>query len=575
MRLQTTKSKNAESFYVVKSTYQNGKHSNVIVEKLGTLPEVIKKANGEDPYKWAKAYVDKLNIEEKESKTPIFTEFSPFSTIKKNDNKTFNGGYLFLQQIYHMLKLNKICYAISSKYSFEYSLSEILRNLINSQILSPSSKKSACDYSKKNLEGFHCDVHQIYRALSVISSESDFIMKELYKNSTKITKRNTSILYYDCTNFFFEIESANGIRQYGVSKEHRPNPIVQLGMFMDADGIPLAFCVNEGNTNEQTTMKPLEKKIINDYGKSKFIVCTDAGLSSTTNRKFNNVADRAFVTTQSVKQLKGFLKEWALSPEGWSLDGKNNYNISEIDEEKFYDKTFFKERWINENGLEQHLIITYSIKYRDYHKKIRNEQITRALKIISNNPNKIEKSKQTDYKRLIAKTSITSDGEIANKKIYSLNDSVILEESKYDGFYAVCTNLEDDVQTIIKINKRRWEIEESFRIMKTEFKARPVYLSRDDRIKAHFTICVLSLIIFRLLEKILNEKYTVSEIIRTLQGMKFYKLIGKGYIPLYERTELTDDLHEKFGFRTDYEIVTETNMKKIYYNTKNPKHCAI
>lgn len=575
MRLQTTKSKNAESFYVVKSIYRNGKRSNVIVEKLGTLPEVIKRANGEDPYEWAKAYVEKLNIEEKESKEPVFVEFSPYAMLKENDNRTFNGGYLFLQQIYHTLKLHKICYAISSKHSYEYSLSAILGNLIYAQILSPSSKLSAGEYSKKFLEGFHCDIHQIYRALSVIASESDFIMKELYKNSTKIIKRNTSVLYYDCTNFFFEIEEAKGIRQYGISKEHRPNPIVQLGLFMDADGIPLAFCVNEGNTNEQTTMKPLEQKIISDFGKSKFVVCTDAGLSSVANRKFNNVADRAFVTTQSVKQLKSHLKEWALSPDGWSLNGKDKYNINEIEEDKFYDYTFFKERWINENGLEQRLIVTYSVKYRNYQASIRNEQIERALKSMADKSQKTDRYKQNDYKRFIRRTSVTPDGEIADKKVYSLNDELISEESRYDGFYAVCTNLEDDVQTIIKINKRRWEIEESFRIMKTEFKARPVYLSRDDRIKAHFTICVLSLIIFRLLEKKLDEIYTVTEIIKTLQGMNFYELVGKGYIPLYQRSKLTDELHEKFDFRTDYEIISSKNMKKIFYSTRNPKHCAV
>lgn len=575
MRLQTTKSKNSESFYVVKSVYSNGKRTNKIIEKLGTLPEVIEKANGEDPYIWAKKYVEKLTQEERAAKEPIIVRYSPYKNIDKNANHFFNGGYLFLQQIYHELKLNKICYSISAKYSFEYSLSAILSSLIYARILSPGSKQSSFDYSKKFLENPGIDLHQIYRALSIIANESDFIMKEVYKNSIAITKRNTNILYYDCTNFFFETETSKGLRQYGVSKENRPNPIVQLGLFMDADGIPLAFCVNAGNTNEQTTLKPIEQKIISDYGKSKFIVCTDAGLASTANRKFNNVADRAFVTTQSVKQLKGFLKEWALSPDGWTIDGKSKFNLDEIDEDKFYDTVFFKERWINENGLEQRLIVTYSVKYRDYQQSIRNEQISRAKKLLNSNPNSINKSKQTDYKRLITKTAVTNEGEVADKNIYELNNELIANECIYDGFYAVCTNLEGATKEIIKINHNRWEIEESFRIMKTEFKARPVYLSRDDRIKAHFTICILALIIYRHLEKILDHKYTTETIIKTLQNFNFVELIGKGYIPTYERTEITDSLHEKFGFRTDTEIVPRNCMKKFFYETRNPKYCAL
>lgn len=573
MRLQTTKSKNAESFYVVKSVYSNGKRTNKIIEKLGTLPEVIEKAGGDDPYIWAKKYVEKLNQDERELKEPIMVQYSPYKCIEKDISRSFNGGYLFLQQIYHELKLNKICYSISSKHSFEYSLSAILSSLIYSRILAPGSKLSSFEYSKRFLENFGIDLHQIYRALSTIAEESDFIMSEVYKNSLSFMKRNTNILYYDCTNFFFEIENPKGIRQYGVSKENRPNPIVQLGLFMDADGIPLAFCVNSGNTNEQTTLKPLEKKIISDYGKSKFVVCTDAGLSSIANRKFNNVASRAFVTTQSIKQLKDHLKEWALSPDGWSNGTESIYNINDVDEEQYHDMIFFKERWINENGLEQRLIVTYSIKYRDYQRRIRNDQICRAAKALNNK--NFDSKRQTDYKRLIVKTPVTIDGEIASNEIRTLNDELISQESRFDGFYGVCTNLEDDVKDIVKINKHRWEIEESFRIMKTEFKARPVYLSRDDRIKAHFSVCVLALIVYRYLEKILDNKYTTEEIIKTLQEMNFLELTGKGYVPMYKRTNLTDDLHEKFGFRSDTEIVTRNSMKKIFYSTRNPKHCAL
>jgi transposase len=412
-------------------------------------------------------------------------------------------------------------------------------------------------------------LQHIYRALEVIASETDFIQSEVYKNSLPLQKRKTGILYYDCTNYFFETEQEDGIKQYGYSKEHRPNPIVQMGLFMDGDGIPLAFDIQEGNTNEQLTLTPLEKKILGDYDLSKFIVCTDAGLASTSNRKFNNKDGRAFITTQSIKKLKKHLKGWALSKDGWSLAGnKQHFDISLLDDEKDRDSTYYRERWIHEDGLEQKLIVTYSIKYRDYQRQIRNAQIDRAKKLMSTNPTKINKKSQNDYRRFVEKTSVTKEGEIAETDVYHLNSSLIEQEEAYDGFYAVCTNLEDDAPAIIALNHRRWEIEECFRIMKSEFKARPVYLSRDDRIKAHFTTCFLALLLYRLLEKKLDEKFTSHEIIHGLRNMNFYEIKGDGYVPTNTRTDFTDALHEKFDFRTDYQIVSLGQMKKIFQLTK-------
>ena len=365
------------------------------------------------------------------------------------------------------------------------------------------------------------------------------------------------------------------MRQYGPSKEHRPNPITQMGLFMDGDGIPLAFNITAGNTNEQVTLKPLEEKILEDFKLSKFVVCTDAGLASNTNRKFNDKDDRAFITTQSIKKLKKHLMEWALSPDEWCLSGNNKkYNISDIEEDEatielYKDRIFFKERWIKENGLEQKLIVTYSLKYKNYQRQIRNSQIERAKVAISNKSFKLDKHNQNDFRRFIKRTNVTKDGEIAEKKVLTLNTDTVQKEEKFDGFYGVCTNLEDNAEEIIKVNQRRWEIEESFRIMKSEFKARPVYLSRDDRIIAHFTTCFLSLVILRFLEKRLNEKYTISQIIDTLKNMNFTESIGNGYIPTYTRTELTDELHKEFNFRTDYQITTKSNMKKIFKQIKN------
>ena len=415
---------------------------------------------------------------------------------------------------------------------------------------------------------------------TVISKETDFIQAELYKNSKKYSKRNDKILYYDCTNYYFEIEQEDGIKQYGVSKENRPNPIVQMGLFLDGDGIPLAFNINPGNTNEQITLQPLEKQIINDLNNASFVVCTDAGLASNANRKFNDKENRKFITTQSIKKLKDYLKEWMFDKTGWHIPSITNpIDLSNLDndeelQEKFKDTIFYKERWINENGLEQKIIITYSLKYKNYQKNIRNSQIERAQKLINSNPKSINKPRQNDFKRFIEKTNTTKDGIVAEETYYNLNQEAINNESKYDGYYAVCTNLEDTAEEIIKVNKNRWEIEESFRIMKSEFKARPVYLSRDDRIKAHFTTCFLALTIFRYLEKKIKSKYTVTEIIEALRNYNLRELKGFGYIPDYELTDIVEDLQNIFNINTSTEINDYKKMQKICKQTKQEKNYA-
>ena len=571
MRLKVSKSKNAASLYVIKSIYNSKTQSNssVIVEKLGTEAELREKLNGQDPYEWAKSYIDELNEKEKEDNSKVMVQYSPTKLIAKDKQLSFNGGYLFLQKIYHDLKLHDICKEISKRYKFTFNLDSILSRLLYGRIIFPSSKLATYDLSSRFIEQPDFDIQHMYRALDVISKETDFIQSELYKNSLKLSKRNTGILYYDCTNYFFEIEEESGLREYGHSKDHKPNPIVQMGLFMDGDGIPLAFDIHSGKTNEQKTLKPLEKRILSDYKLSRFVVCTDAGLSSIENRKFNDMGNRAFITTQSVKMLKDHLKGWALDPRGWMYgdDGKA-YDISKLDEEKDYLKIFFKERWFNENGLEQRMIVTYSLKYRNYKMQIRENQVQRAADVIEKNPGKLKKSSSNDYKRFIEKISVTTDGEVADKELFSIDKNLVTKEAMYDGFYAVCTNLEDEVSDIIKVNQRRWEIEECFRIMKSEFKSRPVYLSRDERIKAHFTTCFLSLVVYRYLEKALGSKFTTCEMIKGLRDMNFYEVPGEGLIPTYIRNDFTDALHDSFGFRTDYQILKTKQVKNILRITK-------
>lgn len=575
MRIRVTKTKNTVQYAIIKDIYKNGKRTTCVYENLGTIDKFKNRAGNLDPLEWLKQYVKDLNKQHKEESLPVIIQKNPNRIIEKNVQTSFNVGYLFLQDIYYKLGINNICNQISDKHQFKFDLNEILSKLIYSRVIFPASKLKTLELSKKFLEQPTFDYQHIERALPIICEEMDFIQSELYKNSNEYMERNNKVLFYDCTNYYFEIEEESGLRQYGKSKENRPNPIVQMGLFMDGNGIPLAFDITSGNTNEQITLKPLEEKIINDFNTSEFVVCTDAGLASMANRKFNNTTQRKFITTQSIKKLKSHLRAEALDlTKGWHLANETKtYNISKLrtDEklkEQYKDKVFYKERWIKEDGLEQRLIVTYSVKYQEYQKHIRENQINRAKKLIEANPMKIGKAKQNDPKRFIKTINVTNDGEIAENINYSIDQSKIDEEAKYDGIYAVCTNLDDSVEDIVKVNHRRWEIEESFRIMKSEFKSRPVYHSRDEMIKAHFVICFLSLILYRYLEKRLDGTYTVSEILDTLRSMDLKQETPDSYCPNYIRTDLTDALHEKFGFRTDFESLSQRKIKKILKDLK-------
>lgn len=574
MRIMKGKSKDP-TYHVIQDVRRSGKRSTEIIENLGHASEIREKYQVDDADAWANAYVEKLRMEQTAAGHKVLVPFSTDHLVEKGKQLSFNIGYLFLQRIYYRLGLPSICRKIQKTSAAEYDLDSILSRLLYGRILFPSSKLSCFEQSKTLMEQPSFDLHQIYRALSVLSDHSDMIQAELYKRSKKVIKRSTGVLFYDCTNYFFELEQESGLKQYGPSKEHRPNPIVQMGLFMDKSGIPLAFCINPGNQNEQASLKPLELQIMRDFELSKFVVCTDAGLSSDANRRFNNFGERSFITTQSIKKLKKELKEWCLDPTGWELEGsRKKYDISKLeDTPENRKRIFYKQRLIEgydeerDIAFDQTLIVTYSLKYGIYQRTIRERQIERALKYLKT-PGSADKRSQTDAKRFIKKTAVTDDGEIAEKAAYELDTEAIAEEAKYDGFYAVCTNLDDDPADIARINHDRWEIEESFRIMKSEFEARPVYLQRDDRIRAHFLTCFISLMIYRILEKQLNEKYTCEEIVSTLRSMNMRQLEDHGFIPNYKRTDLTDALHENAGFRTDYELTTPKSMAGIIRRSK-------
>ena len=575
MYIAITGSKNNKDIYIYQSfRKEDGRPSSRIYKKLGKYNALLEDFNGDKDklMAWAKNEAAKETELYNQHNGKVIVEFSQASCIPLNENRAFHAGYLFLQELCTELRLDNICRVIKGRHKFKFDLHAILTYLVYARILSPASKLSSYSFCKTLLEPPKYSLQDVYRALSVIAEESDFIQSELYKNSNFVHPRNQRVLYYDCTNYYFEIEEEDGAKHYGKSKEHRPNPIVTMGLFMDADGIPLAFDIFPGNQNEQTTLRPLKKKILQEFNCSEFIFCSDAGLGSVNNRHFNSIGNRAYIITHSLKKMKKEDREIAMDPKQFRKIGSADFvDITTLDEtdEDVFNSIYYKEIPVVTGDMDETLIVTYSPKYKAYQEKVRARQIERAEKILQSPGAKRKGKNQNDPMRFVKKTSVTEDGEIAEKKVYELDEDQIAKEKLYDGFYAVITNLEGDVNEIIKINKQRWEIEENFRIMKTEFEARPVYVRREDRIKAHFMTCYISLLLYRLLEQKLTKNYTAEQLIPTLRSMKLTLLnTANGYIPSYTRTEVTDALHKVFGFRTDYEFIKKSTMRSIIKQTK-------
>lgn len=578
MYVSITGNKGNQDVYI-KQSYRkdNGKTSSRIYKKLGKYNTLLEQFSGNEKelMDWAKKEAEKETLAYNHQKEKVSLSLSPLARIPLDEERVFNIGYLFLQKICSELRIDNICRNIRNHHKFSYDFHAILTDLIYARILAPSSKLSSYKYCHSLLEPPKYSLQDLYRALSVLAEESDFIQEELYKNSNFIHSRNSKILYYDCTNYYFETEAEDGIKKYGKSKEHRPNPIITMGLFMDADGIPLAFDIFLGNQNEQLTLKPLEKKVIKDFNCSEFVFCSDASLGGKSNRFLNSFGNRSYVITYSLKKMKKEERELALLPTQFKVPGSNKLiDLRTLDESdpKVYNTIYYKEYPLVTGDMDETVIITYSPKYKAYQSKIRNTQIDRAKKMIQSSDKTRKGKGSNDPARFIQRTAVTEDGEIAQKNIYELDKAKILEESMYDGFYAVITNLEGDIREIININKQHWEIEENFRIMKSGFEARPVFVRREDRIKAHFLTCFISLLAYRLLEKKLGEEFTCSQILETLRNMNV-TLLSKdsGYIPSYKRTKITDKLHSSFGFRTDYEFTRKSTMRTIIKETKQKK----
>ena len=586
MRLKKSVTKSNTTYCIIRDYRNiNGKKSTYVYENLGNEKKLKERFGNDNTLDKVKEYIASLSEKIKNEQEEIINiKLNPNKQIEKDINRLFFSGHFFLRKIYYDLGIDKICKNIKEKYKFNFDINSIVECLIYARIIWPSSKLSTYEQSKKFIGNYNFELQHIYRALTYLSNEMENIQKKLFNNSNNVIDRNYNVVYYDCTNYFFYTEE-NDFQRYGIGKQHQPLPLVQMGLFMDADGYPIAMNINPGNTSETKTMIPTEETIINNFdlkGK-KIIVCTDAAMCTDDIKKFNVKDGRGFIITQSIKKLNNELKDYALDKTGWRILGNINdiYNLTDFEnneefKKKHYNTIFYKEIECETKSVKQTLIITFSYKYQDYQHKLKTHQLERAKKLVDeiNKKNKhIKKDKDTekikksinpnDPKRFIKEMRTTDNGEVASVITYSIDKEIYDNEEKYNGLYGITTNLINDTQTIIKVMNGRWEIEESFRIMKDEFDAGTVHLSREDRIKGHFITCYLSLFIYRYLEHQLNDKYTVHEIVSKLQEMKMLEHKGKGFVPTYTRTNLTDELHQFLGINTDKEILTYKKIKKI------------
>lgn len=601
-RIKTNKYPNTQSYCIIEDYKRNGKRTTRVVENIGNYQKVsiLAKEQGIDVDTWLDNYLNdyrKRNGLILDDEKVIIEKYSN-RIIPKNKINKFNVGYLFLKDIYYSLKLDKIVKDITEKYKFEFDLNEVLYNLVFSRIIYPSSKLKTYELSKNFIETPKYNLENLYRGLTYLNSDLDYIQKQLYNNSKSVIDRNTKIMYFDCTNYYFDINEETELQKYGHGKDGKAKPLVGMGLFMDGNGLPIAMNIFPGSDSETKQLIPLQKQIANDFDleDKKTIICTDAAMCTDEIKQFNIKDGRSFVITQSIKKLKQIYKDEIFKDDNWRIVGDltHIYKLSDIlnDKEKsttHYETVFYKIVQTETAHVVQDLIVTFQIKYRDYLRNVRNGQIERARKKISstNKGDKIKLSNNpNDYRRLIKEDvevmeskkksnnekNSNSLNESSKKEkysySYSIDEDIIKEEEKYDGYYGITTNLNGDISEILAISKNRWEIEESFRILKTDFDSGTIHLSREDRIKAHFLTCFISLLIYRILENKLDYKYTHNQIIEKLREMEVYEEKGSGYSPAYVRTDLTDDLHEIFGFRTDYEIISYKDFEKIFRQVK-------
>ncbi len=606
--------KSKDPTYFIQRGIRNGKKTTTKnVVRIGKHSELLKTTA--DPLAYALDEVKRYNEELKNNKSVAldfkfdFNEKITYQDDLVSKSKLLNIGYFFLQQIYHDLKIGAFFKNIIKDTRIQFDPNLVNRFLTYSRILNPDSKLG----THQNLVSFYeqptFGYEHILRTLDIMYDHYDEYISHLYDASTKLIKRDTSVCFFDCSNYYFEIESndedyidpvtgevTKGLRKYGVSKEHRPNPIVQMGLFMDKDGIPLSMCITSGSDNEQTTAIPLEQKLITMFKGKKFIYCADAGLGSLNIRNFNSMGGRAFIVTQSIKMLSNTLKEAIFSDIDYRLlsndkpatiqqmkdfDRFDKVNAELYDDriykiipaDKAFDLGLYEEKACKNGTIKkvkskavvpQKIIVSFSRKMMEYQRFIRNRQIERAKKLLTKLDPETYKKGANDITRFIKRTTSTSSGEKA-VDTYELNQEAINEEEKYDGFYAVATNLEDSAKYILEISSNRYKIEDCFRIMKTNFSARPVFHQNRERIVAHFMVCYTALLIYRILEKKLDmygTHFTVENVIETLNNMQVANLEDVCYMSTYNNSQVLTSLNAIFNLELDKKYYQPKDLNK-------------
>ena len=606
--------KSKDPTYFVQLGVRNGKKTTTKnVARIGKHSELLKITD--DPLAYAKEQVKKYNEEYiKENRVSLdikvdFAEKIKASAEITSKNTQLNIGYFFLQQIYHELDIHSFFRNVTSDMKIEFDPDLVNRFMTYSRILNPDSKLGAHQHLDHYYEQPDFNYVHILRTMDIMKEHYEEYIAHLYEKSCGIVKRDTSVCFYDCSNYYFEVETddedyvdevtgetVKGLRKYGPSKEHRPNPIVEMGLFMDRDGIPLSMCITSGSDNEQTTAIPLEQQLIKMFKGKKFIYCADAGLGSFNIRNFNSMGGRAFIVTQSIKKLSDRLKQAVFNDcdyrllstdEPVTLEYMKNFDRFDQENKNLYNDRAYKileadtaldvglyEEKVCKNGktrkvkskavLKQKIIISYSRKMMEYQRCIRNRQIERAKKLLKNIDPDTYKKGPNDVTRFIKRTSSTESGEEVTDE-YEIDQSIIDEEEKYDGFYAVATNLDDSAKDIIEISANRYKIEDCFRVMKTNFSARPVYHQKRDRIIAHFMICYTALLIYRILEKELNlnnTHFTIDNVIETINNMEVANVEDMCYMSTYTNSLVCTALNAVSGLGLDKKYYQPKELNK-------------
>lgn len=613
--------KSKDPTYFVQQGIRNGKKTTTKnVMRIGKHSELL--LINTDPLAYAKSVVEKCNEEFKNGKVEMnlkidFSKKIEFSNENTSKSNSLNIGYFILQKLYNDLEIKKFINDIAGKTKVTFPCNDINRFLTFARILDPKSKLGTFDQLDTYYEKPDFAYQHILRFMDVLSDNYSEYLQHLYHHSNNVIKRDTSVFFYDCSNYYFEIETEDddyidevtgeyikGLRKYGPSKDHKPNPIVQMGLFMDNEGIPITMCINSGSDNEQKSAIPLEKELIKMVRGKKFIYCADAGLGSLDIRKFNDMGGRSFIVTQSIKKLAEPLKQAVFNDFDYKLlssdkpttlkflqtfDKKDKINLElykdyaykVIEVDSTVDLGLFEDK-VLKNGktkkvkskaiLKQRIIITFSRKTMEYQRIIRNKQIERAKKLIKDDAVEKVKKGSNDVTRFIKRTSKSKSGDAANINIYELDQEVIKKEEKYDGFYAIATNLADHPKHIISINSKRYKIEDCFRVLKTNFEARPIFHRNSSRIVSHFLFCFTALLIYRLLEAKLdrcNAHFTTDEILDTLKVMNvtnvediYYQSLYTGGLAFYAINSLFNlDLNKKYYLPKDLNKILKNISK--------------